>query len=231
MKYIKYIKELIEVTPLQEEELDKYYQLLYTTSKVMNLTTITEELDVYIKHYYDSILCLKDIEKTENKCLLDIGSGAGFPGIVLKIIYPNLKITLLEPTKKRCDFLNMVIEKIGLKDIEVINDRAENYIKEHRESYDFVTARAVAQLNILSELAIPFVKINGLFIAMKGSNYEQEIEESGVAIKLLGGKISDKKIYDLPNNYGKRGIIKIQKVGKTPNIYPRIFSKIKKNPL
>lgn len=231
MEYSSYLDELETLDDKQKQQLKNYYQLLVETSKVMNLTTITEEEDVYIKHFYDSILCLKGYERKENITLLDIGSGAGFPGIVLKIVYPSINITLLEPTKKRCDFLQKVIETLCLKDIKVINERAENYIKNQRESYDIVSARAVASLEILTELALPYVKINGYFIGMKGQNYLEEIDKSTNAIDKLGGKIDTKHIYDLPKNSGKRSIIMIKKIKKSSPIYPRAFAKIKKNPL
>ncbi len=226
-----YLKEIITLSDIQIKQFNEYYTILDEMSKVMNLTTITEELDVYIKHFYDSILALKHIKNTDNLTLLDIGSGAGFPGIVLKIAHPNLKITLLEPTKKRCDFLELVIKKLGLEGIEVINERAENYIKERRSAYDFVTARAVAGLNILSELSLAFVKNNGYFIAMKGSNYEEELAISHDAISKMGGKLDQIYEYNLPIEYGKRCILTIKKVKNTPLIYPRIYSKIKKQPL
>lgn len=231
MAYSKYLEELVSLSAFQKEQLDKYYNILFETSKVMNLTTITEEEEVYIKHFYDSILCLNKVDKFENMRLLDIGSGAGFPGIVLKIVYPKLSITLLEPTKKRCDFLEKVIKVIGLNDINVVNDRAENYIKNCRESYDIVSARAVASLEILSELALPYVKKDGYFIAMKGQNYQEEIDKSKHAISILGGIINNIYTYELPKNCGSRSIIMIKKVKNTPEIYPRIFAKIKKNPL
>lgn len=231
MKYVNYLEEIIPVSEIQKKQFDLYYQTLSEMSKIMNLTTIIEEEDVYIKHFYDSILCLKKANISNDTLLLDIGSGAGFPGIVLKIIYPNLNVTLLEPTKKRCEFLNNVIEKLQLNGIVVINDRAETYIKKCRECYDIVTARAVASLNILSELALPFVKKNGYFIAMKGQNYQEELEQSVVAFDSLGGKIEDKYIYELPKNSGNRSVIMIKKIKHTPVIYPRSFAKIKKNPL
>ena len=229
--HFEYLEQLVQLSDLQKNQLDSYYKILFEMSKVINLTTIIEEEEVYIKHFYDSILCLNQVENKENVRLLDIGSGAGFPGIVLKIIYSNMDITLLEPTKKRCDFLQKVIDNLGLKKIEVVNERAEIYIKNKRESYDIVTARAVASLEILSELALPFVKKSGYFIAMKGQNYQEEIEKSGHAIDVLGGKIHNIYGYELPKNSGNRNIVMIKKVKNTPNIYPRIFAKIKKNPL
>lgn len=227
----RYLDEIILLSTIQKEQLKIYYNLLVETSKVINLTTITEEKEVYIKHFYDSILAFKDFEIGENLNLLDIGSGAGFPGIVLKICYPALKITLLEPTKKRCDFLNKVIDELGLKDIEVVNDRAEIYIENKREMYDFVTGRAVAALNIMAELSLGFVKNNGYFIAMKGANFEEEVKVSKTAISKMGGIIEQILTHELPENAGCRSIICIKKVKKTPEIYPRIYSKIKKKPL
>ena len=231
MDYSKYLDEIIELTTIQKEQLYSYFNLLVESSKVMNLTTITEEEDVYIKHFYDSILALKHLENTKDITLLDIGSGAGLPGIVLKIVYPNTKITLLEPTTKRCNFLNSVIEKLDLKDIIVINDRAENYIKDRIETYDFVTARAVASLNILSELALGFVKKGGYFIAMKGQNYLEELEISKNAISKMGGNLEKTYTYSLPKDAGNRCILTIKKTKITPNTYPRMYAKIKKNPL
>lgn len=231
MDYSKYLDEIIELNTTQKEQLYNYFNLLVDSSKVMNLTTITEEEDVYIKHFYDSILALKHIENTKDITLLDIGSGAGLPGIVLKIVYPNTKITLLEPTTKRCNFLNSVIEKLDLKDILVVNDRAENYIKDRRESYDFVTARAVASLNILSELALGFVKKGGYFIAMKGQNYLEELAISKNVISKMGGILDKTYSYNLPKDAGNRCIITIKKQKNTPILYPRMYAKIKKNPL
>ena len=231
MDYSKYLDEIIELNATQKEQLYNYFNLLVESSKVMNLTTITEEEDVYIKHFYDSILALKHLENTNDLTLLDIGSGAGLPGIVLKVAYPNAKITLLEPTTKRCNFLNSVIEKLNLKDIIVINDRAENYIKDRRESFDFVTARAVASLNILSELSLGFVKKGGYFIAMKGQNYLEELEISKNAINKMGGILEKTYTYTLPKDAGNRCILTIKKAKTTPNIYPRMYAKIKKNPL
>lgn len=231
MDYSKYLDEIIELTSKQKQQLYSYFNLLVESSKVMNLTTITEEEDVYIKHFYDSILALKHIENTSNITLLDIGSGAGLPGIVLKIAYPNIQITLLEPTTKRCNFLNSAIEKLGLKGIIVINDRAENYIKNNRESFDIVTGRAVASLNILSELSLAYVKKDGYFIAMKGQNYLEELEISGNAISKMGGKLDKIYTYSLPKESGNRCIITIKKEKTTPNLYPRMYAKIKKNPL
>lgn len=229
--YSKYLDEIIILDEAQKEKLKKYYEILVEFSKRMNLTTITKIEEVYIKHFYDSILTLKNAQISKDSSLLDVGSGAGFPGLVLKICFPDLKVVLLEPTKKRCDFLNYVINALDLKKIEVVNDRAENYILNCKESFDFVTARAVARLNILSELTLGFVKLNGYFISLKAVDVLDELEEAKNAINKMGGVLQNIFEYSLPQDMGKRFIIYIQKHKKTPSIYPRSFAKIKKNPL
>ena len=213
------------------ESLYIYYEMLYETSKVMNLTTIVELEEAYIKHFYDSLLLSRTVDLTQNISLADVGTGAGFPGLVLKIVYPNLKITLIEPLNKRCKFLQSVIDKLKLKDIVVLNERAENAVKTMRESFDIVTARAVAQLNILSEICVPFVKNNGYFIALKGASYQEEIDSAAIATSKLKVKLTKKELFKLPLNLGERAILVYTKFEKTPNIYPRMYAKIKKNPL
>lgn len=208
-----------------------YYEMLYETSKVMNLTTIVELEEAYIKHFYDSLLMSKVVDLTKELTLADIGTGAGFPGLVLKIVYPNLKVTLIEPIGKRCKFLQSVIDRLELKDIYVVNERAEDAIKKYRESFDIVTARAVASLNILSEICVPFVKINGLFIALKGSSYQEEIDNACQAVGKLKVKLTKKVLLELPLKLGERSILVYKKTESTPNIYPRLYAKIKKNPL
>ena len=208
-----------------------YYEMLYETSKVMNLTTIVELEEAYIKHFYDSLLMSKVVDLTKELTLADIGTGAGFPGLVLKIVYPNLKVTLIEPIGKRCKFLQSVIDRLELKDIYVVNERAEDAVKKYRESFDIVTARAVATLNILSEICVPFVKINGLFIALKGSSYQEEIDNACQAVGNLKVKLTKKVLLELPLKLGERSILVYKKTESTPNIYPRLYAKIKKNPL
>jgi 16S rRNA (guanine527-N7)-methyltransferase len=208
-----------------------YYEMLYETSKVMNLTTIVELEEAYIKHFYDSLLMSKVVDLTKELTLADIGTGAGFPGLVLKIVYPNLKVTLIEPIGKRCKFLQSVIDRLELKDIYVVNERAEDAVKKYRESFDIVTARAVASLNILSEICVPFVKINGLFIALKGSSYQEEIDNACQAVGKLKVKLTKKVLLELPLKLGERSILVYKKTESTPNIYPRLYAKIKKNPL
>lgn len=213
------------------EQLNKYYHLLVAENEKINLTSITEIEDVYIKHFYDSLLLTKETNMNQISTLVDVGTGAGFPGIPVKIMYPHLQLTLIEPTGKRCLFLEKVVKELQLNDVKIINDRAENCIINMREIFDLATARAVSQLNILSEIVIPFVKKDGLFISMKGSNYNEELENATKAIQTLGAKIEKITTYELPKEKGKRVFISLKKVKNTPSIYPRIYSKIKKQPL
>ena len=207
-------------------KLEEYYNLLVEENKKYNLTAITEEKQVYLKHFYDS-LCLTKIIKLDNQYILDIGTGAGFPGLVLKIVFPNIKIDLLDSTNKRCLFLQMVIDKLNLKDVNVINARAEEYAKENREKYDIVTSRAVAPLKHLLEYSIPLLKIGGNFISLK-SNIEEETKNiSNYHNKLYLSKEEIIK-YELPIEKSLRTLYKVSKDKKTPLIYPRIYSQIKK---
>lgn len=235
MNRLELEKLLIETFEINDqavlESLYIYYEMLYETSKVMNLTTIVELEEAYIKHFYDSLLMSKVVDLTKELTLADIGTGAGFPGLVLKIVYPNLKVTLIEPIGKRCKFLQSVIDRLELKDICVVNERAEDAVKKYRESFDIVTARAVASLNILSEICVPFVKINGLFIALKGSSYQEEIDNACQAVGKLKVKLTKKVLLELPLKLGERSILVYKKTESTPNIYPRLYAKIKKNPL
>lgn len=208
------------------DKLDKYYHLLVEENKKYNLTAITEEQQVYLKHFYDSLTITKIIDLNE-KYLLDIGTGAGFPGLVLKIVFPTLKVDLLDSTNKRCQFLQMVINKLDLKNINVINARAEEYAKENREKYDIATSRAVAPLKHLLEYSIPTLKINGSFVSLK-SNIDEEIKN----IKNYYNKLYlDKEEiikFELPYEKSLRTLYKVNKYKSTPNIYPRQYAQIKK---
>ena len=219
----------INLTEKQLNDLDTYYKMLIEYNAHTNLTRITEEKEVYLKHFYDSLTLVKAVNLSD-QTLLDIGSGAGFPGLVLKIVFPNLKVILLDSLNKRITFLNSVIKKLNLKDIKAVHDRAEEYAKENKESFDIVTSRAVANLNTLSELSLPFVKQEGYFIPMK-ADAKEEIKNAQNAIKTLGGVIKDTIVFSLPNENGIRTLIKIQKISKTNGKYPRKFSEIKKKPL
>lgn len=225
--FIEETKKLgIELTSQQLEKLNQFYELLISWNQKMNLTRIIEKEDVYLKHFYDSLTLSKVIDLKQDLTLCDVGSGAGFPGIVLKICFPNLKITLLDSLQKRVNYLNEIIKELDLKNIEAIHTRAEDYAKQNREKFDIVTARAVANLKILSELCIPMVKVNGLFIAMK-ANIEEEIENSTEILKKLDSKIEKIETFYLPIENSIRNIIMIQKQKTTNNLYPRRIEKMK----
>ena len=229
-EFISALKKLdINLTDKQLSDLDTYYKMLIDYNSHTNLTRITEEKEVYLKHFYDSLTLVK-IVNLDNQSLLDIGTGAGFPGLVLKIVFPDLKVTLVDSLNKRIIFLNSVIEKLKLENIVAIHARAEEYAKENKEKYDIVTSRAVANLNMLSELCIPFVKIGGYFIPMK-AEAKEELNTSKKAIETLGGVIKDIIIFNLPYDKGTRTLIKIEKKVKTNVKFPRKFSEIKKKPL
>lgn len=228
-----FIEELkkINIYPnqLQLNQLEKYYNLLVEYNKVMNLTGITEKKDVYLKHFYDSLTIAKVINLENSLTICDIGTGAGFPGVVLKIIYPNLKITLVDCLKKRINFLNVVIKELKLTNIETIHSRIEEYGKKNREKFDIVTARAVAPLNILLEYSIPLVKIKGYFIPLKG-NLEKE-QNFDNALKKLNCNIISQENFILPIENSHREILLIKKIAKTDKLFPRMNSKIKNQPL
>lgn len=214
------------ITEEQYKLLDQYFELLVETNKVFNLTRVTEYEEVYIKHYYDSMLLFKCLDSFDN--LIDVGSGAGFPGMVLGICRPNDHITLLEPTTKRANFLKETSTKLGLKNVKVINDRAENLKDTH---YKYATARAVAQLNILLELVIPLLEVGGKFFCLKGSNFHEELENSKNAIKELNVNVEKIFEFNLPNGLGTRAIIVFKKNKSTKHVYPRRYANILKKPL
>lgn len=217
----------IELTKKQEQQLEKYYELLIEENKKTNLTRITQKDEVYLKHFYDSLTITKVIDLNQNLSLIDIGTGAGFPGLVLKIVFPTLNITLLDSLNKRIDFLNKVIKELNLKNIKTVNSRIEDYQK---ETFDIVTSRAVAKTNILLELSCKLPKTNGYFIFLK-ANIEEELKESQNAIKELNLTIEKKETFNLPIENSQRTILKIKKISPIPTKYPRNFAKIKKKPL
>ena len=228
----QFINELtklnINITEEQLNKLNKFYQLLITWNEKINLTTITKESDVYLKHFYDSLTLIKVIDLNHDLKVLDVGTGAGFPGIVLKIVFPNLKVTLLDSLNKRINYLNEIIKELDLKDIETICARAEDYTKVHHEEYDLIVSRAVAHLKILSEITFQSIKAHGYLVAMKG-NALDEIKESQDMISKLNGKISVIEEFNLPKEESIRTLIKIEKLGSTNNKYPRKYSEIKKS--
>ncbi len=212
----------------QQNQLEEFYHLLITWNEKMNLTRITNQEDVYLKHFYDSLTLVKGIDLTKNLSLCDVGTGAGFPGIVLKIAFPNLKITLIDSLQKRINYLNDIIQKLELTEIETIHTRAEDYAKVNREKFDIVTARAVANLKVLSELCIPMVKEQGYLIAMK-ANIEEELENSKDILNKLDSQIEKIETFSLPVENSIRNIIYIKKLKKTNPLYPRKMDKIKKD--
>ena len=225
--FIKELEKLkINITAEMLSNLNTYYSLLIEENKKYNLTAITEEPLVYLKHFYDSLSIVRIIN-LDNQKLLDIGTGAGFPGLVLKIVFPNLKIDLLDSTNKKCLFLQKVIDELNLKDINVINARAEEYAKDNREIYDIVTSRAVAPLKHLLEYSIPLLKINGQFISLK-SNIEEELKNIKNYYNKLFLEEENIVKYELPYECSLRTLYKVTKKSKTPLLYPRIYSQIKK---
>lgn len=222
----KLAKHKIELNDDQIKQFEIYRKLLQEYNKVMNLTAIIETEEIYVKHFYDSIIPALFIDLKGS--LLDVGAGAGFPSIPLKILYPELEVSILEPNNKRVKFLNVLCQDLGIN-VNIIEERAEDYIKKSNIKYDFVSARAVANMQILLELCIPFTKVNGYFIALKGSKYEEELKASSNALKELGSSVSEVFTTNLED--ADRAIILIKKDKKTKSKYPRNYGQIKKRPL
>ena len=221
----------IEISDNQLEKFDKYMRLLLEWNEKINLTSIVEPDEVKIKHFLDSLTVLKYIHDDDK--VIDIGTGAGFPGIPLKIMKPDAKITLLDSLNKRINFLNIVIEELGLKNIETIHGRAEEFArnKMYREKYDVAVSRAVANLSTLTEYMLPFVKVGGKCICMKGANVKEEVDKAKNAIQELGGKIEKIDNFYLSNNDNERNIIIIKKIKETKSKYPRKARMTSKKPL
>ena len=227
--FIKEVEKLnITVTKENLASLAKYKDLLIEYNKKFNLTAIKSDEEIYLKHFYDSLTLIKAYSLNGNLKLLDIGTGAGFPGIVLKIFYPDLELTLLDSNHKKIAFLEVVIKELNLKNVTCINSRAENLPKTYREYFDIVTSRAVAHLRILLELSIPYLKVGGKLIAMKGLS-EEEIKESAKILEKLDSTIVDTIKFNLPIEGSNRSLVIVQKNKKTKEIYPRSYDKIMKN--
>lgn len=220
----------INLTPKQISDLDYYCHFLIEYNQHTNLTAIKEENQIYLKHFYDSLTIVKGLDLSKYHNLIDIGTGAGFPGMVLKIVFPHLNITLLDSNNKKITFLQQLAEKLNLTNINFFHGRAEEFCQKNRETFEIVTARAVSNMNILAELCLPLVKKDYYFIALKGSNKEEIIDAQN-AISILGGKIEKNIEFNLPIEDSGRNIVVIKKIKNTPNVYPRRYEKIIKKPL
>lgn len=221
---------------LSDEQLgqfETFYHLLVEKNKVMNLTSITEEDEVIGKHFLDSLMVSRVMDMTKVRRLIDVGTGAGFPGIPLKIAYPETEVVLLDSLNKRIKFLGEVIDALGLTAVEAVHGRAEDAARlpEYRASFDLAVSRAVANLSTLSEYCIPFVKVNGYFVSYKAGKGLEEIEQSASCMKALGSKIEQTDEFQLPGDDARRVLIRIKKCKGTPKAYPRKAGVPSKNPL
>jgi 16S rRNA (guanine527-N7)-methyltransferase len=228
------LKELnITLTELQLEQFLRYYEMLIEKNRVMNLTAITDYNEVLSKHFVDSLSLIKVFDINRNIKVLDLGTGAGFPGIPLKIAFPEINIVLLDSLNKRVSFLNEVIIQLGLKNIIAVHGRAEDFGRkeDYRESFDLCVSRAVAKLSTLSEYCMPYVKVNGYFISYKAGNVQSELDDSKKAIEIFGGKLEQVESFQLPGTDIERTLIKINKDRMTPKVYPRNVGKPSKEPI
>ena len=229
-----FINELqkLNISPTKEQlkQSETYAKMLLEYNKKFNLTAITKQEDIYLKHFYDSLTITKEIDLDQELKVLDIGTGAGFPGIVLKIFFPKLDLILLDSNNKKISFLNEVIKELGLKKIKCIHGRAEELPTNYREYFDIVTSRAVANLRVLTELSIPYLKVNGYFISLKGKA-DEELKEAESTLKVLNCEFEKIEKFILPDQVSERAIIKIRKEKETPDTYPRKYDKIKKQVL
>lgn len=233
----RFVKDLtalgVNLSEHQIEQFIQYYEMLVEWNEVMNLTAITEYDDVMKKHFIDSISLIKAYDVNQNATVIDVGTGAGFPGLALKIAYPNLQVTLLDSLNKRIHFLNAVIEKLGLTGVETVHGRAEDFAKpdKFREKFDLCVSRAVANLSTLSEYCLPFVKQGGLFISYKSEKISEEMTAAKNAIYVLGGKVINQIEFMLPDSDIYRNLVVIQKERITPKKYPRKAGLPAKEPL
>ncbi len=228
------LKDLdITLSKKQIEQFLQYYEMLIERNKVMNLTAITDYEEVVSKHFIDSLSLVKVYKTDKEISVIDMGTGAGFPGIPLKIVFPTWKIVLLDSLNKRVNFLNDVISELELENITAIHGRAEEYgrQKEYRESFDLCVSRAVAKLSTLAEYCMPYVKVYGYFIPYKAGNILEELEESKKAINVLGGQIECTNSFNLPGTDIERTLIVVKKLVQTPNTYPRSARKLAKEPI
>lgn len=234
MKYKEiFINEGYELDDKAIEKLENFYNLLQEWNYKIDITKIVDEEEVYIKHFLDSLLITKSGVIEKNQKIIDIGTGGGFPGVPLKIYNDSLSFTLLDSLKKRINFLDIVKEDLNLENVENLHGRAEEIARkeEYREKYDVATSRAVANLQTLLEYCLPFVKVGGYFIAMKGPNFKEELKDSKGAIKILGGVLDKVIEYELPLSLGQRSLIVIKKIKATPHRFPRSGGKPRTKPL
>ncbi|MBU1141781.1 MAG: 16S rRNA (guanine(527)-N(7))-methyltransferase RsmG [Firmicutes bacterium] len=220
----------IETTSNQDNQFEIYYQFLIEYNKITNLTRIIDKDEVYYKHFFDSLTLVKSIEFNNITSICDMGSGTGFPSLPLKIIYPHLKVTIVDSLNKRILFLKQLIDKLKLSEVTLIHDRAEHFALSKQSSFDIVTARALGSISLITEMGLPMTNIGGKFIALKGLNYEDEFHAAKQGIHILGGEVEEIKKYVLPNQYGTRFHILIKK-NKHVKGYPRHFSVMSKKPL
>lgn len=223
----------ISLSSQQLSQFDTYYKLLVEWNEKMNLTAITDEEEVYLKHFYDSITASFYIDLNKELSLCDVGAGAGFPSIPLKICFPNLKVTIVDSLNKRITFLQNLAKELDLKNVHFVHDRAETFGKnaDYREKFDLVTARAVARLSVLSELCLPLVKEGGTFVPMKAAAASEELEKGKKALQILGGKLEKVHSFSLPLEESERNILIINKIKSTPKKYPRKPGTPNKQPL
>ncbi|MEF3305300.1 16S rRNA (guanine(527)-N(7))-methyltransferase RsmG [Paenibacillus sp. GYB003] len=223
----------LQLSDKQWEQFETYFRELVSWNEKMNLTGITEREQVYMKHFYDSLSLSFFVPMSELSTIADIGSGAGFPSIPLRIVFPHLRVTIVDSLNKRIQFLNHLVQSLGLEHVTCIHGRAEDVARMNgqRDSYDLVTARAVARLNVLAEFCLPFVRKSGLFAAMKGADPEEELREAAFSLRQLRGVVKSVASFQLPIEQSSRHIILIEKVGATPQKYPRKAGLPLKQPL
>jgi 16S rRNA (guanine527-N7)-methyltransferase len=238
MENISLLSELAEkvgvsLSQLQIKQFNRYYEMLIEKNKVMNLTAITDYEEVVYKHFVDSLSLIKVYDLSQEKSVLDMGTGAGFPGIPLKIAFPSLSVTLLDSLNKRVVFLEEVIAELGLEGIKAVHGRAEDFAKnqDYRENFDLCVSRAVAKLTTLAEYCIPYIKKEGYFIPYKAGNIDAEVDEAKKAIKVLGGNLEKVAVFQLPETDIERSFVVIKKINVTPKHYPRTAGKPGKEPI
>lgn len=223
----------ITLDEIQKKQFTDFYEYLVEKNKVMNLTGITEFQEVLVKHFLDSLACVKAVDMSKVNRIMDIGTGAGFPGVPLKIAFPHLEACLLDSLKKRVNFLEETFQLLKLENITAIHGRAEEFAKNkaYRETYDLCVSRAVSNLATLSEYCLPYVKIGGFFISYKSGTVQEEVEQAQKAVKILGGRIQDVVYFQLPDSEIQRSLVVIEKVKATPGRYPRKAGTPLKEPL